>query len=752
MTSPVADPKDQSVLAVLPLDSLAEGAASRVGGKAATLASLARAGFPVPDGFVVGPEADVESTRVRAKISEALEALGGGAVAVRSSARSEDLADASFAGQYESVLGAQGIDALCAAIRTVRASAATSRVERYRADRSAGEAESIPVLVQTMVPAETAGVAFTADPLTGARDVTVVSAVPGLGDRLVGGQEQPDEWAVRNGVATPTRTPPRASEPELVLAVAELVRRVEAVTGVPQDVEWAAAGGKIFLLQARPMTALPESVRWDPGQPGVWLRNFRLGEWLGDPVTPLFESWALARIEARLNQNLAATIGVPVPEPQHVIVNGWYFYGFNIIPARPQQMLAMFVRHVLPGLIRRPRRAAMAFPPLAPFGVGLYEREWREIVRPAYRRLVDEARRDVESADGQRLMRIVDELGDAAGEYFTSIAMVGGYASKAELPLAQFFRQHLADHLGGSHLDLLTGLGGTRPEAADHAVQSLDWFVPTLAEAGLAPDQSEAGARYAAARERRQKAESAARATLADRPTLHKQFDTLLGTAQRYALLREELAPELTLGWPVLRRSVHRLGELLVGRGVLRVAEQIFFLTRDEVEAALDGSEADRSTVAEARRPEWERQRRLVPPLVLGEMPPMLARLLASAEEVVRGAAAARPRAGDLIGIPASPGRATGPARIVRTLDEFDRVRPGDVLVSPVTAPAWTALFGRIAAVVTDTGGVAAHASIVAREYGLPAVVGTGDATLRLRDGEPVEVDGSAGVVRQIAR
>lgn len=204
---------------------------------------------------------------------------------------------------------------------------------------------------------------------------------------------------------------------------------------------------------------------------------------------------------------------------------------------------------------------------------------------------------------------------------------------------------------------------------------------------------------------------------------------------------------------PLKGASVHhRLGEILVGRGVLRAPEQAFFLTRDEVQAVHDGSDVDRGVLADARRREWDRQRRLVPPLVLGEMPPMLARLLASAEEVVRGAAAAKPPVGDLVGIPASPGRAAGPARIVRTLSDFDRVQPGDVLVSPLTAPAWTAVFGRIAAVVTDTGGVAAHASIVAREYGLPAVVGTGDATRRLRDGEPVEVDGSAGVVRQIAR
>jgi len=92
----------------------------------------------------------------------------------------------------------------------------------------------------------------------------------------------------------------------------------------------------------------------------------------------------------------------------------------------------------------------------------------------------------------------------------------------------------------------------------------------------------------------------------------------------------------------------------------------------------------------------------------------------------------------------------SGPVRIVRRHDDFDRVQPGDILVCPVTAPAWTPLFGTIAAVVTDTGGVAAHASIVAREYGLPAVVGTGDATSRLRDGDLVEVDGSAGTVRPI--
>ncbi|MGH2471535.1 MAG: PEP-utilizing enzyme [Candidatus Limnocylindria bacterium] len=100
-----------------------------------------------------------------------------------------------------------------------------------------------------------------------------------------------------------------------------------------------------------------------------------------------------------------------------------------------------------------------------------------------------------------------------------------------------------------------------------------------------------------------------------------------------------------------------------------------------------------------------------------------------------------------LRGTPASPGRATGRARIVRSTAEFDRVQAGEILVCPVTTPAWTPLFARIAAVVTDVGSIAAHASIIAREYGIPAVVATGDGTTRIADGSLITVDGGAGLV-----
>ena len=145
---------------------------------------------------------------------------------------------------------------------------------------------------------DAAGVAFTANPVTGDRAETVISAVQGSGERLVSGQASPDEWIVRNQEAMCRAAPEGAIDANQVLSVAELSRRVEAhFGGTPQDIEWALAGGQMALLQARPITSLPEPESWKAPLPGAWARNIRLGEWLGDPVTPLFASWGLPRIE-----------------------------------------------------------------------------------------------------------------------------------------------------------------------------------------------------------------------------------------------------------------------------------------------------------------------------------------------------------------------------------------------------------------------------------------------------------------------
>jgi rifampicin phosphotransferase len=173
---------------------------------------------------------------------------------------------------------------------------------------------------------------------------------------------------------------------------------------------------------------------------------------------------------------------------------------------------------------------------------------------------------------------------------------------------------------------------------------------------------------------------------------------------------------------------------------VIERAEDVFFLTRAELDTP-----APLQELVNQRRGTWERQRRLLAPLTIGRPPRLLAKELLGAVDAVRTTGPAPEDA--IIGQPASPGRASGPVRIIHGPGDFDRFQPGEVLVARATAPAWTPLFARAVAVVTDGGTLAAHASLVAREYGIPAVVATGDATTRLDDGQVVTVDGGAGTV-----
>ena len=100
--------------------------------------------------------------------------------------------------------------------------------------------------------------------------------------------------------------------------------------GAPQDIEWAiGADGELWILQARPMTALPPDVSWEPPAPGAFTRQLRFGEWISEPVTPLFESWLLTAMEERTHADYLKQIGQRVPRPYHVVVNGWYFYTLN---------------------------------------------------------------------------------------------------------------------------------------------------------------------------------------------------------------------------------------------------------------------------------------------------------------------------------------------------------------------------------------------------------------------------------------
>lgn len=245
------------------------------GGKAHGLASLLRAGLPVPDGFVVtDPAVDP------GLVAEHLGRLGGRAVAVRSSGLAEDSATASFAGQLETVLGARGPDEVLAAVRSCAASPHMNRARGYREHLDLDDEPAAPVLVQRLVEADHAGVLFTRDPRTGA-DAVMINASWGLGESVVSGAVVPDELIVtppadtvrvtvgakqtrldlrEHGlVRSPVPEPDRARgcvTPEEVPRLVAFGRRCEGLFGQAQDVEWAVRGNRIWLLQARPITAL----------------------------------------------------------------------------------------------------------------------------------------------------------------------------------------------------------------------------------------------------------------------------------------------------------------------------------------------------------------------------------------------------------------------------------------------------------------------------------------------------------------
>ncbi|MFE9695116.1 PEP/pyruvate-binding domain-containing protein [Micromonospora sp. NPDC005806] len=718
-----------------------------IGGKAAVLAELSAAGFPVPPGFVVTTAA-LADPQLDVRLTAAVEGLGGGWFAVRSSGAAEDLPDASYAGLYETYLNVPA-GALGAAVRACFAAASSERVTAYH-QRQGGATAAMAVLVQVMVDPVAAGVAFTAHPVTGDRDPTVVTAVAGLGDPLVSGEATGEEWTVTAGRTVMTRPGGgRALADAQAEAVAELARRVaDRYDGRPQDVEWAIdrAGG-LWLLQARPMTAVPEPVSWTPPVPGLWMRNFRLGEWLPEAVTPLFATWLLPALENGYLDGMHGTVGVRVPF-RYALVNGWYY---NATPIPSPRLLAKVlgqgrgraVKILFNALIRVSRDPAAADRAV----LSELERTWRDRQLPGYRRLVESAEAEVDTAPPQRLTELVDALGREAGIYLWYLAIVGGSAWKMEACLTRFARQHLVDVLpdseGGAQV-LLRGLPGAQPVTAGHAVQSVDWYHPVAAELATG-HPALAADRHRQLAEQRNVGEQRCRAALANRPRLVADFDRLLQVNQRYAVIREEQAREFTLAWPVLRACAARLGRHLVNLGAIEQPDDIYFCTREEVNTAISGGPSQLSATVDERRARWQRQRRLAAPLTLGRPPRLVGDVIDRAVQQARSTI--ETPEGALVGHPASAGRATGTVAIVHGPEDFDAFADGQVLVAKATAPAWTPLFARAAAVVTDGGTLAAHASLVAREYGVPAVVGTGDATQRLRPGQLVTVDGNAGTV-----
>jgi pyruvate,water dikinase len=804
-----------------------------VGGKAATLARLRGASFPVPPGavltraacdrVVVLPPAPADKASearpvlpadIRLALSALVDELGGAAgppLAVRSSDIAEDLPEASFAGQYETVLRVRGIAALEDAIRRCLTSAASDRLAAYA--RRLGARAAMAVLIQEMVQAEAAGVAFTANPVTGDRE-TIVSAVRGVGDRLVGGEATPDEWVVRDGEVMRLSGSEEAIHGEVARQVADLAARVEAFLGGPQDIEWAVADGQLHLLQARPITSLPRRPEIQPPTDGFWTKD---DAHYPMPLTPFGASVLIPALVAGQKASLDE-FGLLLDSIDQRSIAGEVY--IRPVPwgggdGQPPWWVLWLAVRLVPAMRRRARIAdAATRSRLADRLVERWESEWRGAFRAASRALL--ARELPAMTDPELLNHLRDglehlgrgenlhlrlfapyilrtyELAAVCSELLawtpleamtllsgTSRASSAPGRALAELASAIAARPDARGVADADPEDLLSRLRTVSPEIGEaidayleehgHRTLSYDagdatlferpWILANLLRERLAADQSGGAATQDDARA---SAVRQARATLAGRTQLERdRFEQALAAAERVYPVREDNIIDLdNIPAGILRYAMLECGRRLADRGLISAADDAAFLEVDELRSALQGGlgdarsmvvrrRAERAWVAAhpgpatyGRRPPW-------PPDLRG-LPPALHHVTSSfvwmMETLLPPDVTAR-REGQIVGLPGSPGSYSGPVRVVHDETEFGRLRRGDVLVCPITTPSWSVLFTQAGAIVTDGGGVLAHAAIIAREYGVPAVLATKDGTRRLRDGQLVTVDGTAGLV-----
>lgn len=766
------------------------------GHKAATLAALRNLGFEIPDGFVI----PVGVSAAREEIAAALAGLGGGPVAVRSSGLAEDLPDASFAGQYETLLNVRGVDAVLEAVATCVASATNGRVAMY------GQAVSpMAVLVQRMVDADAAGVAFSANPLTGNRDEVRVSATRGLGDALVSGGTDADEWLVTGDHATAVAQPQNAIGPELARRVAALARQAEAARLAPQDVEWAVAGDRLWLLQSRPITVLPVAPDIEVPK-GSWQKD---AAHFAEPLSP-FAATAMQRAADQFFDDAVATWGL-LPDSMQFRVIGHEPY-LHIEPddggknPPPWWLLGLLVR-IIPSMRRKLRAAAIAVE------AGYLETvpaKWGSDDRPRLRREIERyAAVDLAALDDTALFLHLEELEafyarclqlhftlfipHAVGLYELAVAceeLLGwdlqktigllqglsntSRASTDELAAIVCRAGHRAatqDLLEARSPDLLERLGEIDPPVAQELRQYLRFW-------GLRPLGPEAGCPTVADQphlvtdliadllsDKGRRDLSASRVTLVEEARARltglarQRFDAALAYAERVYPLREDnvlLTDQLPTG--LLRRVALEAGRRLVSLGFLGRAEDAVMLASDELREALR-TRADVRRLVARRRAEHAWVRANPGPMTYGPPPgkaPDLRGLPAPARRInsallwmMEHELTAPPVANDgsIVGIGVSSGVYRGRVRVITTPDQLHTLRAGEVLVCPTTQAAWMMVFRRAGAIVADTGSILSHTAIVAREFSLPAVVGAANATSSLVTGEEVTVDGSRGLV-----
>ena len=849
-----------------------------VGGKGAALARLAAAGLPVPGGFhvtttayqhfvavnhlqpdILAALATVDSTRAASlesaaqsiyarfdqatmpveiadAITEAYMQLPGElpVVAVRSSATAEDLPELSFAGQQETFLNVQGVAALHETVKRCWASLWTARAIAYRRQHGVDqEAIRLAVVVQLLVPADAAGILFTANPITGRRDQAMISAAWGLGEAIVAGTVTPDLLTLNTTtgqllerttadkqvmtVRIEGATQEQATPPDLRHApvlndqqAQELVRmglEIEKLYSMPMDIEWAMCEGKLAILQARPITALPPevpaSIEWTLPDPNGQYGRSSIVEQMPDPLTPLFATLGLEVIDAATKRMYDELFGIGViSEAAVVTINDYAYLSMGTFMRKlVWRMIVISVRD-LPRLMRtgelRWREEAHA-PYVAVINTWrdkpLVDLPTKELLN-GVRQLLDRAAttytilqsglipmstisEGIFTVFYDRLIKRKDD--PPAMTYLIGFDSAPILAEKALYDLAVWCRDvpDLAPYMAQTPASELAAqlFHGDVPEGVDathwyawqlrakaylqqygHTIYNLDFARPVPADEPTPLLETcklfltgQIGSPHVRQQQLAERREAAFQQIIDRLDWLRRLlFRKLVRWAQKHVSLREDGLADLGLGYPLLREMLREVGRRFVQAGVVEQVDDLFWLVDTEVnetEMAIERGEPVDSLDehVRSRKAIWQVKKNVTPPPIL---PQKKTRFLGIDMQKFMPTRTEEEQVGATIrGVAASPGCVTATACVLHGPADFGQMEPGLVLVAPTTTPAWTPLFAMAAAVVTDVGGPLSHSSIVAREYGIPAVLGTGVATKRIQNGEVITVDGNAGTV-----
>lgn len=763
------------------------------GGKGGMLSRMFQDGYPIPDGFVVLPSAfqkeklnDEAWNEIRVYLNAIRKNHEGALFAVRSSALSEDSAQASFAGEFETVLNVETDKEIQEAVYTVFRSRESERVRAYSSVQGMEQSHQIAVVIMLMVPSEISGVLFTADPITGSHTSMTGNFVYGLGEQLVSGEANAYPFKLmrpKGKYEGPEDFKKYASE--LYKHAARLVRDL----GCQQDIEWAVAKGKLYILQARPITTQktgnPDTYELNDTLDGDYLwTNTNVGEAMADVFTPL--SWSVIRaldeeqmvvpgyflfsgnICGRMYSNVNLALSIypafgkdykPVLKKMNDIF-GQMPEGMNI-PIYPFSRAGL-IKAMIPGVkksLKKSKEVTKAMPN--------YLQE-----TPGWCRTMKE--RIERTKTNKELLNLwKEELWPYnckalwVGRFAPRKKLMGLFKLNDELPklLGKEDANTLLSNLRGSSelesLGPVTGISKIikgewsreeyRMKYGHRGPHEFEISTPDPAEdkTWLEKQIEEFKKSNADPEELLKKQHAQYERTLKKLeecfPGKAKKIGRQIADASEGSYIREAVRSEWTRVFRVNRAFALKAGELT------GIGDDVFFLYLDEVLNLLSG---DKSAVKHIpdRRKTFEKYKELppLPSIIRGKFDPFkwaedpnrrvdyydpsLTTVNASDSEILNGFAGAT-------------GRIEGIVRVLTNPEEGENFKQGEILVASTTNVGWTPLFPRAAAIITDIGAPLSHAAIVARELGIPAVVGCGNATTRLKTGDRVLVDGGQGVV-----